>query len=755
MQVLSFGRPADFWEECWPIGNGRLGAMIAGKITEDEVQLNEDSFWYGGFRDRVNPDAKKVLPEIRNLIRNGEVCEAQEKMKMFLSGVPESQYPYQTAGNLAFSFKGIEGSIENYDRNLDLQNGIVRISFRQNGKKYDREYLASYPQQILAFRFVTDAPEGLNFTLRLNRGRMYDFSGAKEENTIFIGGTLGKGGNDYLEAAKVVLKKGGESSAAGDTLIVKEAKEVEIYVAIETSFYHGKNYHENAFGRVEEAAKVGYERIKEEHEKDVSSLMKRMSLQLLEESEKPLSSEALLRKAAEGDEEASKRLTELYFQYGRYLLASSSRPGSQPANLQGIWNKEFFPSWDSKYTININTQMNYWPAENCALGECHQPLFELLRRMHDKGKKVAEEMYGCRGFVAHHNTDIWGDCAPQDIYIPATYWVMGAAWLCTHVWNHYLYGGDIRFLKEMYPVVEDAILFFLDFMTEENGVLLTCPSVSPENSYRLENGQVASVCMGASMDIEILRELTEQYLKMVQVLDVDNEVSQKVRRMMKKLPPIRVGSKGQILEWQKEYEEMEPGHRHMSHLYALYPGNQITVDETPELARAAEYTLSQRILYGGGHTGWSCAWIIAFWARLGRGEKALENLMKLWRESTFPNFMDKHPWDTHGVFQIDGNLGATAAICEMLVSANEKRVCLLHALPPAWQSGKVAGICIPGGGEADIIWENGTLVKCTIHAKKDIKTMVVWESKKMKVQIAAGEQFCFTPTDFYNRGNDI
>jgi alpha-L-fucosidase 2 len=397
------------------------------------------------------------------------------------------------------------------------------------------------------------------------------------------------------------------------------------------------------------------------------------------------------------------------------------------------------PAWDSKFTININTEMNYWLAETCSLPECHLPLFEHLKRMWKQGKYVADKMYGCHGFVAHHNTDLWGDCAPQDIYIPATYWVMGGAWLCTHIWNHFSYTNDKDFLREMYPILKDAVLFFDDYLIEVNRELVTCPSVSPENTYIMPRGVKGCICYGSSMDIQILRDLFEGYIKASKELDIYDEIVEKTKEIINKLPKIKIGKYGQIMEWQEDYDEAEPGHRHISQLYALHPSHQISIDETPELAVAAAKTLERRLSYSGGHTGWSRAWIVNLYARLHDGDNALKNLNELWDKSTFENLMDNHPFRGGYVFQIDGNFGATAAIAEMLVQSYEDKVVILPALPKQWENGKVAGLTIYGGAKIDIEWKNGELLTYSIYSDRDRVLSIIYRGQEKRIEVKREE----------------
>lgn len=739
MNQITFNEPAKLWEEALPIGNGRLGGMVFGRIKQDHLQLNEDSIWYGGYRDRVNPDAKKKLEEIRSLIFEGRIPEAERLMEASLSGVPNSQHPYQTAGELYLNWECDE-DVKQYRRMLDLDRGIVKVELVGENTTQTREYFASYENQVIVIK-ITSPREDISFSMHLERSRFYEQAGRLSDDSIYIEGGLGKGGSDFIIAAKTVIK-GGTMEILGEQLRVTAAKEAVIYLAIETSFYHKEQWREAAKRRLEQAAESGYEAILERHILDYQKLAGKVSLKLCDSCE--TDGRLLLKAVKEGTKDQNRilqlRMTELYFQYGRYLLISTSRPGSQPANLQGIWNDSLQPCWDSKYTININTEMNYWPAETCGLSQCHLPLFELLKRMHEKGKKVAETMYGCRGFVAHHNTDLWGDCAPQDIYIPASYWVMGGAWLCTHIWTHYLYTRDEAFLREMYPILRDAVMFFTDFLVEKGEYYITCPSVSPENTYILQNGVKGSVCAGPSMDTQILRDLIETYRKSSAILGENDDLLLKAEEIGKRLPPIRVGSYGQIMEWLEDYEEEEPGHRHISQLYALHPSHQITTDKTPELAKAAECTLERRLHYGGGHTGWSCAWIINMYARLGRGNKAWEYLKKLWSNSTFPNFMDNHPMGNGAVFQIDGNFGAVSAISELLVQADEDRILLLPALPEAWSEGEVNGLCVPGGGTVSIRWQDGQLVHCNIQCEGEINTRISYQGKSLPLKLGKGDK---------------
>ena len=744
MGTLWFAHPAKKWEEGLPVGNGRLGAMILGGQNRERIALNQDSIWYGGPVDRVNPDARAHLKQVRQLLLDGRIPEAEDLLRFSFSGTPQSQRPYQPLGDLTLSYRmpsegeaqipKESGAEEGYRRVLDLEKGIVTEQYRMAGKWVKKEYLASYPHGVMAVRIRV--PEGtICLEAMLSRKRFYGRAGRLGENAIYMDGTLGDGGVSWM-AAVCARVHGGTACVLGEQIVIRDAREVELFVGCETSFYE-KDYKSVLERRLQAACRDGFETVRQKHMEDYRALYGRVSLRIGKDAGDVSLEERFARGRREGFDGD---FASLYFQYGRYLLIASSRPGSLPATLQGIWNEAMEPAWDSKFTININTEMNYWPAESCALSECHLPLFDHLMRMWENGKRTAREMYGCRGFVAHHNTDIWGDCAPQDIYVPATYWVMGAAWLCTHIWAHYLYTGDEAFLRRMYPVLEDAVLFFRDFLIEIDGVFVTCPSVSPENTYLLPDGTEGHVSAGVSMDNQILTDLIEGYQKASGVLGKNTDLLAWSNTLLRRLPRPKIGKYGQIMEWREDYEEKEPGHRHISQLYALHPSHQITPDKTPELAEAARRTLERRLRFGGGHTGWSAAWIVNFYARLGDGDKALENLEKLWTVSTFCNMMDNHPMGEGHVFQIDGNFGATAAIAEMLLQSDEDRTILLPALPGRWTEGSVKGLVAAGGAVVDLEWRGGRLTECSVCAPRKMEVLFCYRGKEERLFLKAGER---------------
>ena len=780
MNKIFYTDHAKEWLEALPLGNGRLGAMVYGEPFTGRIQMNEESVVYGGPIDRINPDAPKHFPEIRRLIKEGKIEEAEELSVYALSGTPQSQRPFQTLGEFSYRIQNSGGEISDYRRELDLEKGIVTVCCRQDGIAYTMKAFISLEADVLAVEFSADRPGCISMSGLLTRGRYYNCAGSAGEDTIYIDGDLGKGGSEFCIQAKACVQ-GGSVQTIGEHLVIKEADRAVIYVNGVTTYPLREKKISDCYAYLQEQLSgltwEGFGEVREAHIRRHSEMFGRSVLVLgagaAETGDVPGPEEAHLEAIAEpgrasGPEEVHlepiaeldqlptderlRRIAEggtdhgmaaLYYAYGRYLLMSCSQPGGLPANLQGVWCEKLEPIWDSKYTININTQMNYWPAEICNLPECHQPLFEHLERMLENGKRTAREMYGCRGFVAHHNTDVWADTAPQDLAIPATYWVMGGAWLATHIWKHFRYTMDQDFLERMYPILFECVQFFGDFLIEDGEELVICPSVSPENTYIMENGKIGRLCMSSTMDTAILRDILIQFLESERILGKQSVLGEQAVRILERLPDFGVGRHGQLMEWREDYEEWEIGHRHFSHLYPIFPSNQINEYENSELLEAGKKALERRIEYGGGHTGWSCAWLINLYARFGDGDSAVKYIHDLLGKLTAPNMFDMHPpldripgipW----VFQIDGNLGGACGIAQMLLQSHLDEIHLLPALPSSWKEGRVTGLCAEGGFEADICWQDGELKEAILYAKKGGRAVL--RCKEKLTVSAAGKE---------------
>lgn len=714
--AIWFESPAARFEEALPIGAGRFGAMVYGVPEKELLQLNEDSVWSGGPRSRVNPDAKTALPEIRRLIAEGKISAAEKLVFQKMQGCPPNCRHYMPLGDLTAAFTLPAGEISDYRRSLDLETGICTVSFRCGGVQVKREVFASFPAQVIVLRQTADAPFSAEITMD-GRDDYYDENNIYYDNNgAFLRFSGGSGTADGIRFSCCTRARctDGAVTAFGNTLAVQDTHEMLLIFAVRTSYYHpGAELSALAVQDADRALDQSWKTLAASHLADFRTLYDRTDISLPDAAlADSLPTDRLLKAAQDGDTHACNALLTLYFRFGRYLMIAGSRPGTLPLNLQGIWNKDMWPAWGSRFTININTEMNYWGAESCNLPECHLPLFDLLRKMHANGTKTAQEMYGCKGWCCHHNTDLWGDTAPQDLWMPATIWPMGGAWLSLHIMEHFRYTGDQAFLAACYPMLHDAALFFTDYLTENaQGQLITSPSVSPENTYQLENGEKGSLCAGPSMDTQIITELYQDVMQAAEILGRDDAILPTLRAQLEKLPKPQIGKYGQIMEWAVDYDEVEPGHRHISQLFALHPAHQISPHKTPELSEAAASTLHRRLTHGGGHTGWSCAWIANMYARLCDGDAVYDTLTKLMTHSTYPNLFDMHP-----PFQIDGNFGGSAAIAECLLQTDSDGIRILPACPAAWNKGSFRGLRAYGGFAVSAAWVNGSANEITIHS---------------------------------------
>lgn len=700
--IISLKKSARYWDDGLPLGNGRLGAMIMGKVDEETIIINEETLWFGPDRNRKNPDSKENLEKIRELLLQGEVPKAQFLAKMAFTSTPKYVNPYQPAGDLRLCFYDHKDLVDDYHCYLDIDNALAHVSYNMRGVAYGREHFVNRTYNVFVTKLSSSIKGNLTLSVNMSRKPFEEYTEKLDDKTVCNYGENGVGGVNYFTGVRLSAN-GGEIHTMGDFVYVQGADEVYIYVSCGTDFQGENNFREDCIQRLDQAESLGYEFLKEDHLRSFHTYYDRVDLQLYQGKEEISPIEDQLKCLQNGEEHNS--LVELLFHYARYLMICCSLDCKLPANLQGIWNGEYVPPWQSEYTININFQMNYWMVEKCNLPECTEPVFALIDRIVENGRKTAKEIYGCGGFCAHHNTNIWANTDIEGIFDASPIWPMGGAWLSLHMYEHYLYIEDKKFLKEQaLRVMGEAIEFFKDYLYEmEDGTLITGPSVSPENTYLSKVGKKGALCMGPAMDIQILRQLFTWYIEGYRLVYEEDDKLLEVESMLNRLPQTKISLDGRIMEWQEDYTEVEPGHRHISHLYALHPGNEI-VEDKKELFKAAEKTLEYRLSHGGGHTGWSRAWIICFYARLKKAEKVIENIYGLLEKSIKINLLDTHP-----PFQIDGNFGVAEGILEALVQSHNTYIEVLPALPKDWNNGKLKGVRLRGALTCNIYWSNGRL----------------------------------------------
>ena len=735
--TLWYDEPADEWTEALPVGNGRLGAMVFGDPVNERIQLNEESVWCrkDSLQDKRGAG---ILPQVRQLLFDGRYAAAEQLVsdRLMNERLPSGANSYQTLGELNLTYRDT-GQVTGYRRELMLDSALVKVRFLRGGTSFTRQVFSSAPDQVLVIREVAEGDGRIHCTIELSRPGEGEEVRVEGNRIIMKQHVEGGKGVKYETRLEVITGEGRVQEVNG-SLEVSGARSMELRLVAATDYF-GEDPSDLCRERESLGAEKDFDRLLRDHVAEYQSYFQRVKLDLGRSNWSDSTTDARLAGVASGMKDPG--LAALYFNFGRYLLISSSRPGDLPANLQGLWCEDLVPPWNADYHININVQMNYWPAEVTNLSECHLPFLKLIGDLRESGRRTATTTYLCRGFVAHHTTDVWH--MTQLFGSPSWgMWPMGAAWSATHLWEHYLFTGDREYLENYgYPVMREAALFLSDFLVEHPGTgrLVTGPSISPENRFVTPSGDTAAVNMGPAMDLQIVWHLFTSVIEASRILDTDQTFRDLLQSQLDRLAPVRIGSDGRILEWSEEgLQEVEPGHRHMSHLYGLYPSPQYNWTDTPRYMEAAHKVLEYRLRHGGGHTGWSRAWMINFYARLKDAEAAYHHLQLLFQKSTHPNLFDNHP-----PFQIDGNFGGTAGIAEMLIQSHAGYVELLPALPGEWTDGSVSGLVARGGFQVGMVWKDGHLLEVEVLSSLGNPLIMKYGESEVTTETLPGQQLKF------------